>query len=265
MSENIDKNDELESTAGSAVAESGDNVAVEDNSSETLQGAIEAHYRPVDPANLDLREDVVALNRVAKVVKGGRRFSFAALVVVGDGAGHVGVGFGKANEVPDSIQKAVEAAKKSLIRVPLVGRTIPFETLGVFGAGEVMLKPASEGTGLIAGPAARAVLELAGVQDVLTKVLGSQNQLNVVRATFEGLRSLELAEEVAARRGKTLEELMGRKAADRYRKAREEAISGVHKQKAQEQDRRDKSQRGTYTAGGRKDDDSAKKESNSDK
>ena len=207
----------------------------------------------VDPEGLDLREELVSLNRVAKVVKGGRRFSFAALVVVGNGNGVVGVGFGKAREVPDAIQKAVQAAKKSLIRVPLVGRTVAHQQIGVFGAGRVLLKPASEGTGLIAGPAARAVLTLAGVHDILTKVLGSDNTLNVVRATFEGLRSIELPDAVAARRGKTVDEMLGRKAADRYRKGREEVLSGMHVEKVQlqEQDRREKSRLGTYTAGGR--------------
>lgn len=218
---------------------------------DPLTSAVHGYRDPVDYSRLDLREEMVQLNRVAKVVKGGRRFSFAALIVVGDGNGHVGVGFGKAKEVPDAISKAVQAAKKTLIRVPLVGRTIPFETIGEFGAGRVLLKPASEGTGLIAGPAARAVLILAGVQDILTKVLGSQNSLNVVRATFEGLRQLELAEAVALRRGKTLEEVLGRKAANRYRKDREEAISGLHVQKFHEQNRQDKSRLGTYSAGGR--------------
>jgi small subunit ribosomal protein S5 len=216
-----------------------------------LSQAVLAFRDPVDPSTLDLREEMVSLNRVAKVVKGGRRFSFAALIVVGDGAGHVGVGFGKAKEVPDAISKAVASAKKTLIRVPLVGRTIPFEVMGEFGAGRMLLKPASEGTGLIAGPAARAVLTLAGVQDILTKVRGSKNQLNVVHATFNGLAQLELAEAVAIRRGKTIEEMLGRKAADRYRKGRDEAISGVHAVKFHEQDRQDKSRRGTYSAGGR--------------
>lgn len=232
----------------------GEEVSESLSSTEQLGLAVDRYREEVDPDKLDLREELVSLNRVSKVVKGGRRFSFSALMVVGDGNGHVGVGFGKAREVPDAIQKGVQEAKKSLIRVPLVGRTIPHPTIGVFGAGRVMLKPASEGTGLIAGPAARAVLTLAGVHDVLTKVLGSDNQLNVVRATFEGLASLELAEEVAIRRGKSLEELLGRKSADRYRKGRQEVLSGHHVEKVQQQDRRDKSRLGTYTAGGREGD-----------
>jgi small subunit ribosomal protein S5 len=219
--------------------------------SEHLGVAINKHREHIDASQLDLREELVTLNRVAKVVKGGRRFSFSALMVVGDGNGVVGVGFGKAREVPDAIQKGVESAKRSLIRVPLVGRTVPHPTIGVFGAGRVLLKPASEGTGLIAGPAARAVLTLAGVHDILTKVLGSDNQLNVVRATFEGLRNMELAEDVASRRGKTLEEMLGRKAAERYRQGRDEVLSGFHVEKVQKQDRRDKSRLGTYSAGGR--------------
>lgn len=214
--------------------------------------AVQRFYSPIDPSKLDLREEMVALNRVAKVVKGGRRFSFAALLVIGDGAGHVGIGFGKAREVPDAIQKAVESAKKTLIRVPMVGRTIPFEIIGRYGAGRVLLKPASQGTGIIAGPAARAVLELAGVNDILTKVLGSQNALNVVQATYHGLKSLELAEQVAVRRGKSIEEMLGKKAAERYRVGREAALTAVAVQRTQEQDRRDKSRMGTYTAGGRR-------------
>lgn len=149
-------------------------------------------------------EKIVALNRVAKVVKGGRRFSFSALVVVGDGNGGVGYGLGKAQEVPEALRKATERARKSMIKVPLVEGTLPYEVLGRFGAGRVMLKPASRGTGIIAGGAVRAVMEVAGVSDVLAKAIGTNNPHNVLRATVEGLASLRSAEEVSDVRGKKL-------------------------------------------------------------
>jgi small subunit ribosomal protein S5 len=165
--------------------------------------------QPIDASKLDLKEKVVAINRVAKVVKGGRNFRFSAIVVVGDLNGHVGVGTGKSVEIPEAIRKGIEDAKKNLVKVAIVGTTIPHEVVGVSGSGKVLLMPASEGTGVIAGGPARAVLELAGIKDIRTKSLRSNNPRNMVNATIEGLASLKTAEDVAKLRGKTVEEILG--------------------------------------------------------
>jgi small subunit ribosomal protein S5 len=170
----------------------------------------------IDPNKLTLEERVVQINRVAKVVKGGRRFSFSAIVVVGDGAGHVGAGLGKAGEVPEAIRKGVEDAKKNLILIPMVGTTIPHEVRREYAASKVLLKPASQGTGVIAGGSVRAVVEAAGIHDILAKTHGSTNPVNVTRATIEALRGLHSAEELGARRGVRLRSVIaGQTSGDR--------------------------------------------------
>ena len=163
----------------------------------------------IDASKLDLKEQVVFINRVTKVVKGGRNFRFTALVVVGDHNGHVGIGSGKAQEVPEAIRKAIEDAKRKLIYVPRVGTTVPHKIKAEFGAGKVLIMPAQEGTGVIAGGKVRAVLELAGITDVRAKSLGSNNPYNVVKATLEGLKSMKTVEQVAKLRGKTVDEILG--------------------------------------------------------
>jgi len=171
----------------------------------------------IDPSKLNLEEKVVQINRVSKVVQGGRRFSFSAVVVVGDGNGTVGAGIGKAGEVPEAIRKGVEDAKKRLIRVPLVGATIPHEVRRHFGASKVMLKPASPGTGVIAGGSVRSVVEAAGIRDLLSKASGSTNPINVVQATMVCLSALRSADDIAALRGRTAEDLLGKRGAERAR------------------------------------------------
>jgi len=211
----------------------------------------------IDPSKLNLEETVVQVSRVSKVVKGGRRFSIRALVVVGDRNGHVGFGFGKANEYTEAIRKGVEEAKKHLIEVPLSGTTIPFIVKATFGASEVLLKPAAPGTGVIAGGAVRAVMEAAGVRDILTKTLGSTNKANTVQACIKGLRELRSPEAEAVRRGKTVVDLLGKKRAEQLAVAAalaaEQAVASrsVREEEAREtratsgrRDRRDRGERG---------------------
>ena len=188
-------------------------------------------------SGVELAEEVIFLNRVAKVVKGGRHFSFCALVAVGDKKGMVGVGYGKANQVPDAIRKAVDDAKKNVFRIPFSGRTIPHEVTGIYGAARVMLKPASEGTGIIAGPAARAVITLAGLKDILTKCLGTDTALNVVKATVAGLRSLQDPQRISERRGKSVEYLLGKKFAEKYNQTRSEMLAAMGQTQADEQNK----------------------------
>ncbi len=180
-----------------------------------------APYGDRDRGGSDLNERVVSLNRVAKVVKGGRKFRFSALIVVGDQNGRVGAGMGKAREVPEAIRKGVEVAKRNMIQVPMVGTTIPHEVRFKWGAAKILMKPAAPGTGVISGGAMRAVIEASGIKDILTKSLGTNNPINTVRATMLALQSLRTAQEIAELRGKTVEEIAGRKQARAFRSAEE--------------------------------------------